>query len=327
MPCSRNPCMNEASESISPGKPIFTCSKCGGHWAENYFPECRATITPPLNTKSGPPLATPQGPVLRPQETWERHGGPVPHASAGMTRRRKILTIIFLIPFLFGGLVAFDGAIAVAFVYWFILAVVFAALWFLIGPTHPAPHPQTDAVPTSSRAGQEPEKPTEAGQMSSLLETAEFNAAAKTDGWAVAYWIIFGFFLPATIHLSSGYSSGGSATANLLILLSCLISGILACRRWCRRRTYRTVLEKRSIADFFSRIYVPSLWSYAWRSFITLIGVGIAVGWMNSLGSLRPEEVIGRSVGVVLSIWLTGSAFALLVPFAIKRGITRVLRG
>lgn len=51
-----------------------------------------------------------------------------------MTTKRKVLTAVFLILFLLGGLVALAGEVAAAFIYWFILAVVFIGLWFLLVP-------------------------------------------------------------------------------------------------------------------------------------------------------------------------------------------------
>ncbi len=50
-----------------------------------------------------------------------------------MNTKRKILTGVFLILFAFGGLIALDEEFADAFVYWFFIAVIFTALWFMLG--------------------------------------------------------------------------------------------------------------------------------------------------------------------------------------------------
>jgi len=50
-----------------------------------------------------------------------------------MTTKRKVLTAVFLVLFLFGALIALSGEIGGAFIYWFVLAVVFTGMWFLLG--------------------------------------------------------------------------------------------------------------------------------------------------------------------------------------------------
>lgn len=52
-----------------------------------------------------------------------------------MTSKRKILIGFFLVLFLVGGFFALVGEIGAAFIYWFVLAVTFTGIWFLLAPS------------------------------------------------------------------------------------------------------------------------------------------------------------------------------------------------
>ncbi len=57
-----------------------------------------------------------------------------------MNKKQKILTWVMLPVFLLAGLIGAGisgGEIGLAFTWWFATAVVYAALFFLLGPTRP----------------------------------------------------------------------------------------------------------------------------------------------------------------------------------------------
>lgn len=167
---------------------MFTCTKCGKFWTENYCPECGATILRDAQCATDPrtsPL------VSSPEIHTQSHelldissaGSAIHRSNTGMTKKRKILIVVFLILFLFGALVAIDGAVAGAFIFWFIIGVVFVALWFLFEP-----------IPTCGSSCASGEK-SGRGQFSvaPLSKTRVFfKAFAKTFGIVWAFGCFFG---------------------------------------------------------------------------------------------------------------------------------------
>lgn len=111
---------------------------------------------------------------------------------------------------------------------------------------------------------------------------------------------------------------------NLFVSLFAPISGILTFRHLCKRRTLAVFLRKGcSLDNYFSAIYIPSLWSYAWRSFLfcgvlAIVGVFTSSLWLGS-----DINLIAGCAGVMLFLWILCSVFVLDMPLWIKRHIKK----
>jgi hypothetical protein len=135
----------------------------------------------------------------------------------------------------------------------------------------------------------------------------ERTKLGKSD---IAYWGGYVFWLEGSLSVPHNIFFGP---------LGCVIFGCLACSSWCNRITYRIVIKRDSIHNFFRNIYLSSIWSYVWRSFLTfqIIGIGIAVG---SDSSRKELDVI---IGTVFATWFFSSLFVPIVPLIIRENLIR----
>lgn len=135
-------------------------------------------------------------------------------------------------------------------------------------------------------------------------------AATVIDGWDVFAWLFYGLFIPTIIL--------GSNTFGLVIVFA---AGIAAFRSWLSRRTACAILKRGNLDGSFVNIYLRSLWSYAWRSCLTFVAVGVGVGFGRSE---TPAEA-GKAVGVVAALWILPSVFILDVPWWVRRKVERAI--
>ncbi len=127
---------------------------------------------------------------------------------------------------------------------------------------------------------------------------------SKINTKSIVFFVIFGFFIPSIIAGGNPYG-----------VLMGFVCGVLAFRSWCERRTFCLIIKRQSIENYSLSIYLPSLWSFMWRSFLVFLGISLVI-------SLTAETVNerGRVYGAVLAMWFFPSLFVLDVPFwALRR--------
>lgn len=213
-----------------------------------------------------------------------------------MTTKRKVLTIIFLILFFAGGLLALIGEFAGAFVYWFFLGVVFTAIWFLLGNGgRPADEARTLPLSMFTDSVQD-----------GLLKLSKVSPLEKGS------FVIFAIFILPAIY--------GRAPSTMLFSL---IFGIVAFRAWCSQLTARMILERQSLDDYARKIYVPALFRCIWRSCITFVSIALVLG----LATTASSEKTAGAIGTALGLWLFLPPFILDVPFWVRRKTEELLRG
>ena len=112
-----------------------------------------------------------------------------------------------------------------------------------------------------------------------------------------------------------------SLGGNPIMTLFALFFAIVGFRCWLQRRTFKRIIEKKSLENYFVSIYLTSLWSYLWRSLLTLTGVAVIIeflaggSWKGGYGSLS---------GVIFAYWIMGSIFIIDIPFWVKRKIIKL---
>jgi hypothetical protein len=212
-----------------------------------------------------------------------------------MTTKRKILTIVFLILFFFGGFVALTGKFAGVFVYWFFLGVVFTALWFLLG----------SGGRTAGTAQTIPPHAFPENVQDRLLRLSKVSPLSSVS------FLIFGFFVPSAIYGHNPYG-----------MLIGSVFGVVTFRAWCGRRAVRIILKRQSLEDYALGVHLPALWSYAWRSGVTFVTIGIVLGFATS----ENAEEAGRRAGAVLGMWLVPSILVIDVPYWVRRSVESIVQ-
>jgi hypothetical protein len=212
-----------------------------------------------------------------------------------MTTKRKILTIVFLILFCFGGFVALTGKFAGVFVYWFFLGVVFTALWFLLGPDS-----RTAGTAPSIPAHVVPENVQE-----------RLHRLSKVSPLSIVSFVIFGCFVPSAIY---GHNPFG--------VIIGFVFGAAAFRAWCGRCAVRIILKRQSLEDYALGVHLPALWSYAWRSCVTFVPIAIVLGFASS----ENADQAGRTAGAVVGMWLVPSILVVDVPYWVRRSVESIVQ-
>ncbi len=139
----------------------------------------------------------------------------------------------------------------------------------------------------------------------------ELFKLSRVNVWSIVAWIGYGFFIPSII-------TGGNPFGALI----CFVFGVISFRAWCGRRTIRIILKRESLENYTSRVYLPALWSYAWRSCVTFVTIALILAFASAVTT---EERI-RAITAFISIWLLSSLFTLDVPFWIRRKVESIVR-
>jgi hypothetical protein len=145
---------------------------------------------------------------------------------------------------------------------------------------------------------------------SERLINDELEKKTKVSVVSVIATTLFLFFIPTS-------SLGGNPAGTVMGVFS----AVLAFRCWIERRTYKRILLKKSTNDYFVSIYLPSLWSYVWRSFLTMIGIAIVI---EVLAGGNWSKGYGLLTGVIIALWIIGSVFVVDIPFWVKRKVTKL---
>jgi hypothetical protein len=138
----------------------------------------------------------------------------------------------------------------------------------------------------------------------------ELEKKTKVSALSIIATIIFLWSIPTT-------SYGGNPVGTVVGVFS----AILAFRCWIERRTYKTILLKKSTNAYFVRIYLPSLWSYFWRSLLTMIGIAVVI---VVLGGRNLSKGGYDLAGVIIGFWIMGSVFVVDIPFWVRRKVDKL---
>ena len=139
---------------------------------------------------------------------------------------------------------------------------------------------------------------TPANNSSKLREFFEKNT--KINWLSYLSTFFFYFFIPTSSTLNNPFGT-----------LFCAICAVVSYRCWLSRRTFSKLKHFNPQDNFFLRVYIPSLWSYLWRSLLVLVFVGGAVeflvgsGWVGGPGSL---------LGTMIAFWLLGTMLSIDMP-------------
>jgi DNA-directed RNA polymerase subunit RPC12/RpoP len=132
----------------------------------------------------------------------------------------------------------------------------------------------------------------------------------KVSVLSVIAMFLFLWFIPTA-------SMGGNPIGTLIGVFF----SVLAFRCWIERRTYQRILLKKSTNDYFVSIYLPSLWSYFWRSLLTMIGIAIVI---EVLAGGNWSKGYGYLTGTIIAFWIVGSIFVVDIPFWVKRKVVKI---
>jgi hypothetical protein len=220
-----------------------------------------------------------------------------------MSKARRILTAVFLMLFTLGALPALIGEITAVIIYWFMLAVIFCGLWFI-----------TDGQVSNAKA----KAPPFVNPPSSDQSCPNLNSLSKGSRVLLEQFLRIQPLpvICGTLSVAISTVSG----VNAFVFIASLMLGVPALRSWCRRRTAARILKKDSIDAYFTRIYLPCLWSYTWRSCATVF----AASTLLALGSINSASQAGQKVGEVIAFWIFASFFVIDVPIRVRRRIEGV---
>ena len=132
----------------------------------------------------------------------------------------------------------------------------------------------------------------------------ELVNSTEVGKWAIIAWVIYGFFLPSAVPTAH----------NPFGVLVGFVCGIVSFRGWFSRRTAKVILNRQSLDGFALNIYLPALWSYAWRSSVVFIPLAFFLG---SLGGGA------EAMGMIAGMWVFPSLFIFDVPFWVRRRLRR----
>lgn len=145
-------------------------------------------------------------------------------------------------------------------------------------------------------------------------EAADKTKVSKTS---ITWWVGYGFCFAGITEEILRSPQGGT---NPMLFLGCIIFGTLGCVAWCKRRAYSFAIKRNSLDKFFTRIYVPSLWSYVWRGFSIFLALGIVLSVVESASA----EKAGGIIGILLVTWILSSLFVPVVPLLVRRKLQRI---
>ena len=77
---------------------------------------------------------------------------------------------------------------------------------------------------------------------------------------------------------------------------------------------YSRFVKHGSFDSFFTRIYLPAIWSYTWRSLLTILAIGIGYGKVTEASA----EDTGRGLGFLFAPWLLSWLFVPFVPLLVR---------
>lgn len=133
---------------------------------------------------------------------------------------------------------------------------------------------------------------------------------AEVSTWHIVAWVGFGLFIPTAIF-----------GRNPLGLLFAFVCGVISFRAWCGRRTARLIVKLQNLDSYATRVYLPALWSYAWRSCVTFVAIAFLLGFF----AFETVQERGVAIGAVIGMWLFPSLFVVDVPFWIYRRLHRIV--
>jgi hypothetical protein len=220
-----------------------------------------------------------------------------------MSKQRKTLTIIFLALFTIGALPAIAGEITGAFVYWFMLLVLFVGIWPMVdgrGPMKNQPQAAKDDHSTPE-IQQSKLRGLNSQQERLLKQISRIRPLPMICGAL--------FICLSTFAAASAYN-----------LLFSLLLAIPALRSLCKSRTALRILTRASTDNFLGKVYLPSMASYSWISFATVLAASATLSLVSSLESYKAGENIGKT----LAYWLLASAFTLDVPVRLRKQLAKI---
>ena len=135
---------------------------------------------------------------------------------------------------------------------------------------------------------------------------AELQKLTKRRWLETFGWLFFFFFIPSIPALSRGHAN----QADGMLMLMGLASAIIAFRGWCARRTYFRIVQIRTGRRSSRRIYLPAMWSYAWRSCLLTVGITTLYGV-----AVQDADDASRLLGGLIVVWLVASVIVLDVPY------------
>ena len=166
-----------------------------------------------------------------------------------------------------------------------------------------APPPTTASSDAQRPNGPQPTPPLLAEASPDL---AGLQKRTKRRWLETVGWLAFFLFIPSI----PGWSRSDANSTPSVLPLMILVSSIIAFRGLCARRTYFRIVEIRTGRRSSRRIYLPAMWSYAWRSCLLIAGVAA----LYSLGA-RDEDDTVQLLGGLMGVWLVASTFVLDVPY------------